>query len=60
MMAAIIAWDDPSPAMRERQGPVAQRWEGEGRCVLPLTRLAPGGTIHPFPHAAEGLSEDMR
>jgi hypothetical protein len=24
----------PSPAPREREGPIAQRWEGEGNRVL--------------------------
>jgi hypothetical protein len=44
----------PSPAMREREGPVAQRWEGEGakRRSLSdtslrsaLTRLASRSTL---------------
>ena len=38
----------PSPASREREGPVAQRWEGEGLTTEPGTRpltptLSPGG-----------------
>src|SRR5687767_2899888 len=36
-----------SPALRERKGPIAQRWEGEGECPFCPTILA---APHP-PHA---------
>ena len=41
--------------MREREGPGALRWEGEGLGAQTLTRLAPDGAIHPLPRAGEGL-----
>jgi hypothetical protein len=44
----------PSPAPREREGPIAWRWEGEGlgRCDT-LTRLAALATLSRI--AGEGL-----
>ncbi len=41
----------PAPAPREREGPIAQQWEGEGLCIFaqqPLTL--------PQPAAAPSLS----
>src|SRR5262249_42559325 len=47
----------PLARLREREGPIAERWEGEGKAVAAtLTRLAPDGAIHPLPHAGEGLT----
>src|SRR5581483_9351022 len=45
-VSSIAAPRCPSPAPREREGPIAQRWEGEGRCDrLSLTRLAALATL---------------
>jgi error-prone DNA polymerase len=46
---------NPSPAVREREGPIAQRWEGEGGACRALTRLRPAasGTLSRI--AGEGL-----
>ncbi len=51
---------NPSSASREREGPIAQRWEGEGRSVKTLTRLraAPGATLSR--DAGEGFMEPIR
>ena len=36
---------NPSPALREREGPIAQRWEGEGVLRHPASALARPGTL---------------
>jgi len=43
----------PSPALREREGPGAERREGEGGLPPALTRLAPLATLSL--NAGEGL-----
>ena len=54
-MTTITSANIPSPALREREGPIAKRWEGEGRCAQTLTRLRalPGATLSRG--AGEGL-----
>jgi hypothetical protein len=38
--------NSPSPALREREGPIAKRWEGEGTSrSKTLTRLVALGTL---------------
>jgi hypothetical protein len=46
---------NPSPALREREGPGAKRWEGEGLASrTALTHLAALGTLSRI--AGEGLN----
>ena len=49
---------DPSPALREREGPTPQAWEGEGRASRALTRLASLATLSR--NAGEGLPGSAR
>src|SRR5579862_855086 len=44
----------PSPASREREGPIAKRWEGEG--LLPGRHPHPPRCArHPLPHCGRGV-----
>ena len=53
----ILLAESPSPALREREGPIAQRWEGESLAVevpSPVRGLAPAATLSRS--AGEGLA----
>src|SRR5258708_4883312 len=46
----------PSPALREREGPSAERWEGEGgRGRRTLTRPQADACGHPLPQCGRGV-----
>src|SRR5258707_6555986 len=64
---AELAWQgaaerfskSPSPAMREREGPTPQAWEGEGFSAAgTLTRLRPAASGTLSRGAGEGLLAD--
>ena len=50
----------PSPALREREGPSAQRWEGEGLSVARTLTRPPLRVGHPLPRCGRGTFSHLR